>query len=75
MSRKKQEVKPQRYIAINEDYDELIHIGSLDQVGEAIVDYCSDNNIDADDIDNTIKIYELGREMAFGVETKLEIYF
>jgi hypothetical protein len=75
MAKKKQEGKPQRYIAVNGPYDEIIHIGSLDQIKEAIEEYCFDHDVDESDVDDLIKIYELGEEVSFGTERRVQIYF
>ena len=63
------------YIAINDGREEVIHIGSLDQIAEAITDYCEAEGWDASEAEDFIVVYELGEKMAFGVNTKIEIYF
>ena len=75
MAKKKQEGKPQRYIAVSDACDDIIHIGSLDQIKEAIEEYCFDHDIDESDVDDLIKVYQLGEEVGFSTEQRVQIYF
>lgn len=75
MAKKKQEVQATKYIAFDSQNDTVIHVGSLDQVAEAVTDHCGAEGWDPEDIEDYVVIYELGEKVTYGVETKVEIYF
>lgn len=72
---KKKVVSGSTYIAVADCNDTVVHIGSLDQIAEAITDYCDAEGWDAEEAESSISVYELGERVTFGANTKLEIYF
>jgi len=73
MSRKK---APQtQYIAVNMDCDEVIAVGTREEVTRAIQVYIDMESLDQDEIDNYVKIFELGPEKALHIETQIEVSF
>lgn len=63
------------YIAFDRDGDRIIKIGPKELVLDAINDYCESGWIDQEDIQKSIKIYELGMQIDFCVETRPKVYF
>ena len=66
---------PPLYIALSSDRDEVIASGIKEHVLDSIKSYCESEGMDEDDIQSSIEIYELGKQIEFQVETQLEVYF
>lgn len=64
-----------RYIAITEHNDSIVYIGSLDQIAEAITDYCEFQDCSPDEVQDEVTIYEIGEQLFFNVNTKVEVTF
>lgn len=77
MSKKKPASKPlpPNYIAFDEDRSELIEAGTKEQVLDSIKSYCESEGWDEDDIQTSVKVYELGKRIDLDVERQLEIRF
>lgn len=66
---------PPNYIAFDVDRDELIAVGTKEDVLDNIKSYCESEGMDEDDIEASIRVYELGKQIDFNVERQLEVYF
>jgi len=66
---------PPQFIAINENDESILTIGTLDDVKQAIQDYCEFEDCDGDDLDSEVTVYELGKKVSFSAERKIEIHF
>ena len=66
---------PPNYIAFDEDRSELIEAGTKEQVLDSIKSYCESEGYDEDDIQTSVRVYELGKQINFHVERQLEVYF
>lgn len=66
---------PPNYIAFDEDRDEIIAVGTKEQVLDNIKSYCESEGWDEDDIQTSVKVYELGKRIDLDVERQLEIHF
>lgn len=66
---------PPNYIAFDEDRDELIVVGTKEEVLDNIKSYCESEGYDEDDIQTSVRVYELGKQIDFHVERQLEVYF
>jgi hypothetical protein len=77
MSKKKTASKPlpPNYIAFDEDRDEIIAVGPKEHVLDNIKSYCESEGWDEDDIQTSVKVYELGKRIDLDVERQLEIRF
>ena len=72
MSKKKLPVK--KFIAIDEYREVVICIGALDEVIEAIEEHVDYEDYAQDEVESSIKLYELGAEKSFSIYPgKLEI--
>ena len=77
MSKKKTASKPlpPNYIAFDDDRGELIAAGTKESVLDSIKSYCESEGMDEDDIQTSVRVYELGKQIDFHVERQLEVYF
>ena len=66
---------PPMYIALNDNNDSIIAMGTKEQVIEILQDYANDEGWDEDDIECFVMVYELGKQINLQVEKQLEIYF
>ena len=66
---------PPMYIAVDENADSIIVMGTKEQVIEILQDYANDEGWDEDDIECFVMVYELGKQINLQVEKQLEIYF
>ena len=66
---------PPNYIAFDIDRDELIAVGTKEDVLDNIKSYCESEGMDEDDIQTSVRVYELGKQIDFNVEIQLEVYF
>ena len=66
---------PPNYIAFDLDSGELIEAGTKEQVLDSIKSYCESEGMDEDDIQTSVRVYELGKQIDFHVERQLEVYF
>lgn len=66
---------PPNYIAIDDNNEQVIALGPRELVLEIVQDYCNDEGWDEDDIQTSVTIYELGKQVDFDVETNIEIHF
>lgn len=71
----KKKLPSKQYIAIDDATERVICVGTLKDIAEAIEQFSETEDWTADDIDCSVEVYELGEKMAFGVNTKIEIYF
>lgn len=72
MAKKKLPVK--QFIAIDNYQDAVVCIGTLDEVIEAIEEHADYEGYAQDEVESSIKLYELGEEKTFSVfPGKLEI--
>jgi hypothetical protein len=76
MSKKKTTTtNPKQYIAINTGSDYVISIGDLKYVLDEVNSYIEIEECDADDIENDIKVFELGNMVEMLVETQTRVHF
>jgi hypothetical protein len=66
---------PKQYIAINTGSDYVISIGDLKYVLDEVNSYIEIEECDADDIENDIKVFELGNMVEMFTETRTRVYF
>ena len=66
---------PPNYIAFDDDRGELIAAGTKESVLDSIKSYCESEGMDEDDIQTSVRVYELGKQIDFHVERQLEVYF
>jgi len=66
---------PPNYIALDINHDELIVLGSKEQVLDYIKSYCESEGMDEDDVQSCISIYELGKQIDLQVANRIEVYF
>jgi hypothetical protein len=66
---------PKKYIAINTGSDYVISIGDLKYVLDEVNSYIEIEKCDADDIENDIKVFELGNMVEMFTETRTRVYF
>lgn len=66
---------PPNYIALDDTHEQVIALGPRELVLEIVQDYCNDEGWDEDDIQASVTIYELGKQIDFHVETNVEIHF
>ena len=66
---------PPNYIALDEDRDEVIAVGPKEHILDSIKSYCESEGMDEDDIQTSVRVYELGKQIDFNVEIQLEVYF
>lgn len=66
---------PPNYIAFDDDRGELIAAGTKESVLDSIKSYCESEGMDEDDIQTSVRVYELGKRIDFHVERQLEVYF
>ena len=66
---------PPNYIAFDDDSGELIAAGIKESVLDSIKSYCESEGMDEDDIQTSVRVYELGKRIDFHVERQLEVYF
>lgn len=74
MAKKKSSAPKQQYIAIDGYRDEVICIGALEKVVEGIEEHIDFEDYAQDEVEVSIKLYELGAAKAYSVYPgKLEI--
>ena len=67
---------PPNYIAFDIDRDELIAVGTKEDVLDNIKSYCESEGMDEDDIEASIRVYQVvGERIDLSIERQLEVYF
>ena len=66
---------PKQYIAIDTNQDAIIIIGDLKYVSEEVNEYIEMEEYDVDDIENNIRVFELGNMVEMFTETKTQVHF
>ena len=64
-----------QYIAIDNDRDEVIRVGNREEVVEAVRVHIDSCQLDEDEIEVNLKVFELGPEKNLFVEKLLEVSF
>jgi len=74
MAKKKASAPKQQFIAIDNYRDEVVCIGTLDEVTEAIEEYINYEDYTQDEAEVNVILYELGEQKTYSVYPgKLEI--
>jgi hypothetical protein len=66
---------PPNYIAIDNNHEDIIAIGTKEQIVEAIQEYCYDSGWDENDVEDLVNVYELGKEINLVTDKQIKIDF
>jgi hypothetical protein len=68
----KKKTPQQQYIVVDTDHNELIALGSREQVTEELEAYIESNGLDEDDIVG-LRVYQLGQEHIVLIAKSIEV--